>query len=240
MADRKRYFWLKLQEDFFDAKAVKKLRKMAGGDTYTIIYLKMQLRSIRENGVLEWEGLEDTFADELALDLDESPEDVKMTVLYLVNSGLAIMDDDRHMIMPYVCENLGTEGASAQRVREYRERKALQCNTDVTPVKRLCNTDIDIEKSREDTDKEKSTAKTPKHFTPPTLDEVKAYCEERGNGIDAEYFLDYYTARKWMSGKTKITDWKSCVRTWERKKREWGKDERKKASGGNWDLTFDV
>lgn len=53
-------------------------------------------------------------------------------------------------------------------------------------------------------------------FTPPTTKEVSDYCIERKNGIDAEYFIDYYKARNWMLGKTKMKDWKSAVRTWER------------------------
>lgn len=52
-------------------------------------------------------------------------------------------------------------------------------------------------------------------FVPPTVEEVKAYCESRGNKIDAQHFVDYYAANGWMRGKTKIRDWKACVRTWE-------------------------
>ena len=47
-----RYYWLKLNKDFFKSKRIKKLRKLAGGDTYTIIYLKMQLLAISENKIL--------------------------------------------------------------------------------------------------------------------------------------------------------------------------------------------
>ena len=55
-------------------------------------------------------------------------------------------------------------------------------------------------------------------FVPPTLEEVAAYCRERANGIDAQHFLDYYTANGWVQGKGKpIRDWKATVRTWERR-----------------------
>lgn len=54
-----------------------------------------------------------------------------------------------------------------------------------------------------------------KRFTPPTLDEVRAYCEERNNGIEPRQFINFYEAAGWMRGKTKIRDWKACVRTWE-------------------------
>lgn len=53
-------------------------------------------------------------------------------------------------------------------------------------------------------------------FIPPTIDEVKAYCIERGNTVDAERFIDYYTANGWQIGKNKMRDWKAAVRTWER------------------------
>lgn len=53
-------------------------------------------------------------------------------------------------------------------------------------------------------------------FKPPTVEEVAAYCLERGNHVDAQRFVDYYTSNGWMRGKTKIKDWRACVRTWER------------------------
>ena len=50
----------------------------------------------------------------------------------------------------------------------------------------------------------------------PKLEEVVDYCSQRQNSIDAEKFIDYYTANGWMQGDSKMTDWKSCVRIWER------------------------
>ena len=57
----------------------------------------------------------------------------------------------------------------------------------------------------------------PKRFTPPTLDEVRGYCNERNNGIDPERFIDFYQSKNWMIGKNKISDWRACVRTWEKR-----------------------
>lgn len=54
-------------------------------------------------------------------------------------------------------------------------------------------------------------------LSPPTVEEVRAYCSERGNSVDAQAFVDFYTANGWVQGKGKpIKDWKACVRTWER------------------------
>lgn len=156
MSEPKRYFWLKLHKDFFQRKEIKRLRKIAGGDTYTIIYLKMLLRSIMSDGKLYFDGLEDDFASELALDLDEKEENVQITVQYLLKSGLLEMCSDEEYYLPDTKDSTGCETAVASRVRKYREKqKALQCNTDVTNVKHLCNgeiekeIEIEIEKEKE-------------------------------------------------------------------------------------------
>ena len=53
-------------------------------------------------------------------------------------------------------------------------------------------------------------------FSPPTLDEVRAYCHERGNKVDAERFVDFYASKGWKVGNQPMKDWKAAVRTWER------------------------
>lgn len=61
-----------------------------------------------------------------------------------------------------------------------------------------------------------NTPKKKERFNAPTVEEVQEYCTERGNNIDAQHFIDYYSARGWMLGKNHIKDWKACIRTWER------------------------
>lgn len=56
-------------------------------------------------------------------------------------------------------------------------------------------------------------------FRKPTFEEVQAYCLERNNGIDPEQFIDYYESKGWVVGKSKMKDWKACVRTWERNRK---------------------
>lgn len=55
-----------------------------------------------------------------------------------------------------------------------------------------------------------------KKFVKPTIEEIKAYCNEKGINIDVERFYYYHDARGWMMGKYKMKNWKSAVRTWER------------------------
>lgn len=54
-------------------------------------------------------------------------------------------------------------------------------------------------------------------FSPPTADEVKAYCQERGNHVDHQRFVDFYTAKGWRVGNNQMKDWKAAVRTWEQR-----------------------
>ena len=90
----KKYYWLKLKADFFTSRAMKKLRRIAGGDTYTIIYLKLQLLSLKDEGLLYYEGVEPTFYEEMALALDEELVDVTNTIKELQEMGLAEFIND--------------------------------------------------------------------------------------------------------------------------------------------------
>ena len=153
----KRYYWIQLTQDFFKSKEMKLLRKIAGGDTHTIIYLKMMLISLEDGGCIYYDGLADNLAEEIALMIDENVEDIKITLLFLESKGLLTRKNDRDYFLEQVPEMVGSETASARRVRKFRENQlALQCNDDVT--KR--NGDIDIEKDI-DTEIEKDVDKNP-------------------------------------------------------------------------------
>ena len=146
----KTYYWLRLKNDFFKSKELKKLRKIAGGDTYTIIYLKMQLASLQNEGILYYEGIEDSFTEELALDIDEDSENVKVTVAFLMRCGLLVQDSESEFSMPETKECIGRETQGAARVRRYRDKKkALQCNTAVTNGNTEIEKEIEIEKEKD-------------------------------------------------------------------------------------------
>lgn len=84
-----------------------------------------------------------------------------------------------------------------------------------------CNqmiSDVPVIQSESNTNTNTNPRAKRERFTPPTVEEVQAYCEERRNGIDAQAFIDHYSASGWMRGKTPIKDWKACVRTWEQRR----------------------
>ena len=224
MSEPKRYFWLKLHKDFFQRKEIKRLRKIAGGDTYTIIYLKMLLRSIMSDGKLYFDGLEDDFASELALDLDEKEENVQITIQYLLKSGLLEMCSNEEYYLPDTKDSTGCETAAASRMRRCRAKKEQLERNNVTRMlqsgygekeieKEL---EIDIEIEKEIHSSAKSTTTKRKRFEKPTLSQITQYCFERNNNVNAEQFYDYYESNGWKVGKNSMKDWKACVRTWER------------------------
>lgn len=173
MADNgnKRYYWLKLSEDFFRQKEIKKLRRIAGGDTYTVIYLKMLLRSMEDGGKLYYEGYESDFASELALDIDEDVENVKMTVAFLIANGILHENTASEFEITTAREMVGSEGGSARRMRKMRAVKAIadgekrllsQCDSDVTArdtdIDKEIDTDTEIDPEINDDDEKSAGA----------------------------------------------------------------------------------
>lgn len=152
----KRYYWIQLAQDFFKSKEMKLLRKIAGGDTHTIIYLKMMLISLEDSGHIYYDGLADNLAEEIALVIDENVEDIKITLIFLESKGLLTRINDRDYFLEQVPEMVGSETASTRRSRKHRELRVLHCNTIAT----TCNGDIDIEKDI-DTEIEKDVDKNP-------------------------------------------------------------------------------
>lgn len=151
----KRYFWIQLAQDFFKSKEMKLLRKIAGGDTHTIIYLKMMLISLEDGGHIYYDGLADNLAEEIALVIDENVEDIKITLIFLESKGLLTRNSDRDYFLEQVPEMVGSETASTRRSRKHRELQKLHCNTIAT----TCNGDIDIDKEKDidkDIDKDKN------------------------------------------------------------------------------------
>ncbi|ERJ84395.1 phage replisome organizer protein [Peptostreptococcaceae bacterium oral taxon 113 str. W5053] len=146
MSENRRYYWLKLKEDFFTDKRIKRLRRISGGDTYTSIYLKLLLLSLKDSGKLYYDGVETDFIKELALTIDEKEDDVMVTVNYLISQNLMeiIVENDEYFLTE-IPSLIGSETASTRRSRKSREQKMLQCNTTATLMQQNCNTEIEKE-----------------------------------------------------------------------------------------------
>jgi len=163
----KRYYWLKLKQDFFADPRIKKLRRIAGGDTYTVILLKLMLLTVKSEGVLIYEGLENTLALELALKMDEDDKNVEATLIYMQSMNLLQELDPKTFDIPQVRELTGSESDSAERKRRQRKRQkkaksvtlSQEGHNVVTRCHKTVPTEIEIETELEketDTEIEKN------------------------------------------------------------------------------------
>lgn len=94
-------YFLKLQDDFFKSSDMKRLRKVAGGATYTVIYLKMLVESLPYGGKLYFEGLDPTFEEQISLMIDENVDDIRMTMGYLERIG-AVQYGNSNTVLTFV------------------------------------------------------------------------------------------------------------------------------------------
>lgn len=172
MSKGKRYYWLKLKTNFFDSKEMLRLRSIAGGDTYTIIYLKMLLLSLKTDGLLEYDGVDATQDEEIALLLRESLDNVKLTIAFLKRVGLLEVVNKNDFFLNQVPVLTGSEAESTVRSQKCRQlkreaveqiegdEKTLQCNANATLMQQKCNArerDKSIEKESKSKSKRNKT-----------------------------------------------------------------------------------
>ena len=224
MAEPKRYFWLKLHRDFFQRKDIKRLRKIAGGDTYTIIYLKMLLKSIMSEGALFFDNLEDDFVSELALDIDEDVENVKITVQYLLKVGLLECVSDTEYSLPDAQNNTGAETAAASRMRRSRAKNEALKRNNVTPMLQNGYGEIEIEKEKELEIDNKDCRLSDKSST--VVSEIIDYLNQK---TGKHFRKSIANTTRAINARIKegftVDDFKAVI---DKKVIEWGKDERMK------------
>ena len=237
----KAYYWLKLKKDFFDDPKILKIRSVAGGDTYTCIYLKLLLKSLDNDGVIFFDGIEPTIEAEIALKIREQEINVKAAMAIFESLGLLQKGEGEDVRLPEAASLSGKECDSAKRVREFRakqkEVKALHCNGAVTSGNKnvTLEKELEIELEKElEIETEEANASTcaracedekkpAKRFQKPTLDELIAYKQKANLAlVDCEAFFDFYESKGWVIGKNPMKDWQAAMRNWDRTERERG------------------
>ena len=124
----KKYFWLKLKDDFFDEKYIKALRRLPQGDSLVIVYLKMQLKSLKTEGIIKYEQILPDAVSELAMLLDEDENVVRLAIEALIKFGIVERWENQTFYMVAMQELIGSETAGAARVRKHRALKNKQEN----------------------------------------------------------------------------------------------------------------
>ena len=299
MSDNKKYYYLRLKENFFDSDELKILESMKDGYLYSNILLKLYLRSLKNDGKLVVNDRIPYNAEMLASVTGHQIGTVKQALSIFKDLGLIDVLENGAIYMLDIQNFIGKGSSEADRKREYRQRietdrtnvqtnlrqiseksppeieKELEIDKELYKEKdididtlSLCEQKSLIHDVWEDTfdlittnvkksldnlvdeygavitkqailDAKKqgkshikyvegvlknkmlernvpvSNTKK-KRFVKPTVEEVKQYCIERNNCVNAEQFYDYYESNGWKVGKNSMKDWKAAVRTWER------------------------
>ena len=299
MSDNKKYYYLRLKENFFDSDELKILESMKDGYLYSNILLKLYLRSLKNDGKLVVNDRIPYNAEMLASVTGHQIGTVKQALSIFKDLGLIDVLENGAIYMLDIQNFIGRGSSEADRKREYRQRIETDRTNVQTNLRQISEkSPPEIEKERK-IDKElyiekdididtlslceqkslihdiwedafdlitanvkksldnlvdeygavitkqaildaKKQGKShikyvegvlknkmlernvlvnntkKKRFVKPTVEEVKKYCIERNNCVNAEQFYDYYESNGWKVGKNAMKDWKACVRTWER------------------------
>lgn len=215
MADKK-YYWLKLKDNFFEQEDIRLVEGMKNGKDYIIFLLKLQLKSINTGGYLLYKNTIPYSEDMLATITNTDVDIVRNALRVYLSLGIMERLDNGALFMEEVEKLIGAETEWAGKKREWRNKQIPEDNVLKlsSPSPDRVRQEIDKEKEI-DKDNNSGTSPQKKNFSPPTLEEVKAYCKERDNKVNAEKWYDFYISKGWMIGKNKMRDWKAAVRTWE-------------------------
>jgi predicted phage replisome organizer len=232
----KRFYWLKLPKDFFKRHDIKFIQTLPNGDKTILFYLKLMAESVDHEGELRFSPKIPYTEEMLASATDTPVEIVKAALKTLKDLDLVTVSRNGTIKVEKVASMIGYETKWAEKKRAWRDQQKQKDNerTDegqkednVLDMSSQCPQGVltmSDKSKRESKSKRKSQSKsieiyereskerdTHAHFEPPTVEEVYLYCEQRHNGIDAQRFIDYYTARGWKN----VTDWRAQIRVWE-------------------------
>ena len=228
MSDNKKYYYLRLKDNFFDSDELKILESMKDGYLYSNILLKLYLRSLKNDGKLVVNDRIPYNAEMLASVTGHQVGTIKQALSMFKELGLIEILENGAIYMLDIQNFIGKGSTEADRQRLYdrrisdeRKQKKLTQSRNLEEILEKSTSEIEIElekqiKIEKEIDSSASTTTKRKRFEKPTLSEIKAYCIERGNKVDAQHFFDYYESNGWKVGKNSMKDWKAAVRTWER------------------------
>ena len=212
-----KFYWLKLDKDFFKRHDIKIIEAMPNGKDYILFYLKLLCESIDHNGNLRFNDNIPYNEEMLSVITNTNVDVVRSAIKVFSELRMIEILDDGTYYMNAVNKMIGSavNNDNANRQRRFREKQkelALQdCYDSVTKNNESKNIDIEIDKDIKDCEKKSH------RFIKPTIEEIKIYCDERNNNVNAEQFYDFYESKNWYVGKNKMKDWKACVRTWEKR-----------------------
>lgn len=218
--------WIKIATDIFDDEKILLIESLP--DSYAIITVWFKLLCLagkqNNSGVFIMND-KIPYTDKMLATIFRMKEStVKMALetfeqfgmIETIDSVITIPNWGKHQSLDQLEER-------KQYMRDYMQKrrakqKEIACK-DNSKVNGKVNSKVNVNTLEEEIEEEieEEKEKKSKRFTPPTVEEVKNYCLERQNNVDAEQFVDFYSSKGWKVGSNSMKDWKACVRTWERR-----------------------
>lgn len=215
--------WIKIVTDIFDDEKILLIESMPDADSIIVMWFKLLCFAGRQNnsGVFMLNG-RIPYTDEMFATIFRRPLNTvrlalkvfeQYRMIEIINNAVTIPNWSKHQTLDQIERN-------REYMREYMakrraEQKALTMGKVNSKIN--CQSNVNTADIEGDKDKEKDKSKNRKRFIPPTLDEVIAYCKQRGNKVDPQRFYDYYTEGEWKDGKgNPVRNWKQKLLTWER------------------------
>lgn len=204
MAEKKRW-WIRIEESFFQEKRIKALGRKYKGEAQ-IIYQRILLRCLSSNFRMEFEGLEETFAEEVAAELDFDDIDLVENVLqFLESHKLMIRESDTVFYFPMAETLSGSEGASAERMRNkrQRDRDASQSDDDMSHCSVITDTDTDKEKEKEEYNRVYQRDRSVS-FPSLSFSDLSALCQKEhidSDGNEMKAYIQSMTDANWTDAK---------------------------------------
>ena len=240
MADVK---WIKIVTDIFDDEKMLLIESLPSADSIIVIWFKLLCLAGKNNnnGVFIMSD-KIAYTDEmLATIFRRDVNTVRLALktfeaygmIEIIDGVITIPNWGKHQTLDKIEKKTAY---MKEYMRDYREKQKekieYKSNCKTNSKSNVSEADIDKE---EDKDIDKDLVNTPplspsqgdqeetqkrKRFIPPTAEEVRIYCNERGNSVDPEQFVDFYESKGWYVGKNKMKSWKAAVRTWERERKQ--------------------
>lgn len=225
--------WIKIVTDLFDDEKIKFIETMPNGDAYIVIWFKLLCLCGKSNcgGFLMFTS-KLAYTDEMLSSIfNRDIKEIQMALKLFEQLEMIEISDNRICVANWEKhQSLDKLEAKKEYDREYQRKKReqnkllIENRTSVVQASndnRSLDIEVDIELDKDIDIKENNKKKTTtKVFVKPSLEEVRAYCEERKNGIDAEVFIAFYESKGWKVGKTPMKNWKAAMITWENRRKE--------------------
>lgn len=214
-----KYYWLKLNKDFFKRHDTTIIESMPNGKDYIIFYLKLLCESIDHEGKLRFSE-EIPYNEEMLATITRTNVDVVRSAIKVFTqlNMIEVLDDGTYF-MSKVDKMIGFESEWAKKKRDYRETQEELKKLQVDNVPLMSYKREEIEKDKEKVIKENNLKEKSSRFIAPTIEEIRNYCKVRNNNIDPEAFYNFYESKGWYVGKNKMKNWKCAIITWEKSRK---------------------